>query len=928
MLLRHTRCVASKLLHNSAAILPFHRSLTTPAHSSSQSIARHISSSWTSSTTIPVATRTRTRTRTHCEQRAVVLPTAVYRPGFSQKQVTSAVSCNRDLWTLSLSNTNSTMSSSVPVTVLQTLCDSPFSPLEHEVYSIITSSKHPLIDVPEFVFIRLDQDNPQELLQQTLLQCSDSISATRSWVIKGLVPGVLHKTDLGLVHLDVTSSNVAGAYAAMHDRVSQLVVELGSKTDATRAGVLIVEQVNHSDAFGDELILGAVHNEAFGPLLSVGIGGASVDFMQKSLAPHMRQLFIPALLEQKELEATLHSSPLVRYLCGFPSERRMAASEHANSELLAEKRLHTLVKSLQHLASMMVSNSEWNILPGSQSANANANANAGVHIDEIEMNPVVFRSDSLCALDGVLRLKPIDSASKPFSFESDRPISKIQQLLQPKSAAVIGASEKNHSKPANTILRNLLDANTGIKAFVVHPRATTDMRIEDCECISSLVEIPACNEASRVDLLVVAVPADQATAAIITACENNIAESMLIVSAGFGETVGGQTRNDTVRACLQGLDADHVRPLLNGPNTVGNIALVSGSDAKEKHCTLQTVFVPDHCSSRTGNGLHNAALVTQSGAFMLARLSDMANHVYPAMNIAVGNQLDLSAVDVVEYLATCDAHRSLSAIGVYLEGLQTADGVKLMHWTRKLSEQGRRVVMYKAGRTPAGQDAAKGHTASSATDYRLSESMLSNAGLICAQTIREFEQSLMAVAAWSCDPSCLSEPGGTIGLAALSNAGFEKCAIGDHLDPNGKIQLATLSTITMERINSAMHDQRLGGIVDVGSILDVTPIMGDKGYIRIIEALLDDPAVELGIFGVVPETPTLMTTPERAAEPSSLLQALLQLRQRSNKPFAVILESGRKYDFYAENLIAGGIPCFRRADEAVRVADLVFRGSK
>ena len=73
--------------------------------------------------------------------------------------------------------------------------------------------------------------------------------------------------------------------------------------------------------------------------------------------------------------------------------------------------------------------------------------------------------------------------------------------------------------------------------------------------------------------------------------------------------------------------------------------------------------------------------------------------------------MDLSVTDFFEHLLN---EEGISSYGLYIEGLNPGDGIRLMKLVEGAQEKGKFVVVYKAGRTEAGMTAAKGHTAAMA----------------------------------------------------------------------------------------------------------------------------------------------------------------------------------------------------------------------
>ena len=105
--------------------------------------------------------------------------------------------------------------------------------------------------------------------------------------------------------------------------------------------------------------------------------------------------------------------------------------------------------------------------------------------------------------------------------------------------------------------------------------------------------------------------------------------------------------------------------------------------------------------------------------------------------------------------------------------------------------------------------------------------------------------------------------------------------------------------------------------MDIHAVLDLTPMMNDSGYANIIQTLLNDKNVDLGIFACVPET-IMLNTEVQARD--GLLQKLIKIKNSTKKPFIFSIESGAKYDAFCEACWENEIICFRHSD---RSADLM-----
>jgi acyl-CoA synthetase (NDP forming) len=468
--------------------------------------------------------------------------------------------------------------------------------------------------------------------------------------------------------------------------------------------------------------------------------------------------------------------------------------------------------------------------------------------------------------------------------------------------------------PAGTIVENLIQSGTSRNnIFIVHPK---EKEINGCECLDSLDSLKKRIKGEKIGLFVVGVPAAgpkgrTAIDVVEYIVKNNLSESVLIISAGFDETENGRKGAEKLRSLIiesrkQGKDT----PVISGPNNLGNI-----------YGRIDTRFTPSYKSSANGVGRKNVALVCQSGAFMLTRLSDLAGVVNPATAISIGNQLDLTFSDYMEFL---EDQPGYSVFGVYVEGFKYGDGLKFCNIVKRMAAKGKKVIVYKAGKTPEGQDATQGHTASIAGDYAAAERLLRQSGAFVAESFGEF-QSMIKLS--SLLEGSVIDPSVTMPrVAALSNAGFEKCAIGDNLYSGGRkiMEIVDYSEKTKGLIYKIFEKYGLLNFIDIGDILDLTPIANDVVYKEIVETIMEDPNVDCGLISIVPETAMLQTLDskkhnESFSSDTGIARYLADIRNNTNKPMIVSLESGKLYDPMVSYLEMANIPTFRVVESAAKM---------
>jgi acyl-CoA synthetase (NDP forming) len=306
------------------------------------------------------------------------------------------------------------------------------------------------------------------------------------------------------------------------------------------------------------------------------------------------------------------------------------------------------------------------------------------------------------------------------------------------------------------------------------------------------------------------------------------------------------------------------------------------------------------------------AFITASGAFAVSKASKLPG-VNPLYTITVGNQMDLTLGDYLEYLM--DDER-VDVFACYLEGFKPLDGLRFFEAAREIVDRGRSVIVYRAGRTRAGAAAAASHTAAVAGNDAVFRALAAASGVVLADTLEDFEDLVRLF-------TRLRDrvPAG-LRLGALSNAGFECVAIADRLGP---FQLASWTSDTMAQLGALLEHAHLGDIVTVRNPLDLTPILGAAEYATATRLVLEDSQVDVALVGCVPLTAALDTLPtgqchdEDLERPDGLVTRLIELNRDVAKPWIAVVDAGPLYDPMALRLEQGGVPTFRTADRALRL---------
>ena len=670
-------------------------------------------------------------------------------------------------------------------------------------------------------------------------------------VVKVVSATILHKTDAGgVVIVPRNPEAVAAAIAGMRAR-------LGSAAH----GFTVSEFVTHDAGPAGELLLSLRWTDDFGPVVSVGAGGILTEALSADLRPGREIAIVSGALTtgQEAIGAAIARTTAVRLattpLRGQPPRAALGTVAAVVERLLA---LAPLVPD---------------------------------EVLECEVNPAAVTPDGLVALDVLITL-----GDGPRPTRAPRPMHKVGRLLEPRSIGIVGVS--SGTNPGRVILRNILrEGFDPGHVVVIKPGVDS---IDGVRCVPDLASMP-----SKVDLLVVVLPAAATPAFVAEVVERDLAESLIVIPGGLEEKAGGGELAARMRAALAASrDRDDGGPVVNGGNCLG---------IRSQPGHYDTLFIP-RVKLPPGSIPAPIALVTGSGAFAITRLSRLAP-LDPRYVVTIGNQMDLTAGDFLAHLAGDEAVR---VFGVYVEGFTRLDGLRFMEAAARITATGRTVILYRAGRTAAGASASAGHTAAIAGDATVTRELARAAGVTIADTPAAFDDLLATFALLD------GRPARGRRLGALSNAGSECVTIADHA---GSLVLVPFPASTEQALAEILAPAGIGSVVDVHNPLDLTPIANAAVAGAAARTILDAGEVDAGIVGIVPMTDTLETLPagpdhgEDLAHPDAIAAVLGRIWKETTKPWVCVVDAGALYDPWVDVLRASGIPVLGTADAATRVLE-------
>jgi acetyl coenzyme A synthetase (ADP forming)-like protein len=299
-------------------------------------------------------------------------------------------------------------------------------------------------------------------------------------VMKIVSPQILHKTEAGGVIVGVASAQ------AVSDAYARIVASAQSYDP--KAEILGV-QVQQMLSGGQEVIIGAVTDPAFGKLVAFGLGGVLVEVLKDitfRLAP-------ASLADATSMLDGIAAAEILRGVRGGKPVNRAALAAMI-------ERVSTLVADFPE-------------------------------ISEMDLNPVFASESGATAADVriVLDFKPAPGRYRP---GAELIVTQMNRIMKPDAVAVIGASAET-GKIGNSVMKNLINGGYQGQIYPIHPSAA---EIMGKKAYKSVKDVPG-----EIDVAVFAIPAKFVAQALVECGEKKIPGAVLIPS-GFAETgnVAGQ----------------------------------------------------------------------------------------------------------------------------------------------------------------------------------------------------------------------------------------------------------------------------------------------------------------------------------------------------------------------------------------------------
>lgn len=316
-------------------------------------------------------------------------------------------------------------------------------------------------------------------------------------------------------------------------------------------------------------------------------------------------------------------------------------------------------------------------------------------ITEMDLNPLFLYPQGYCAVDARMFLgEPHNAEDETFKKEGT-----LRDFFYPRSIAVLGATDAE-GKLGYNVFNNLVGHHFPGKLYPINPRKDS---VLGYKAYRSVLDVP-----EQVDLAIIIVPAKGAVSAIEDCCRKGV-RYIVVETAGFAES--GEEGKQAQAKIEQIIREKGCRLL--GPNCSGVI--------NTHHNMVQSIGPLDEL--RKGN----VGMIAQAGVYASGILIGLRNVLDFGIVATIGNKMDISETDILEYLIHDD---NIDVIVMYMEDIRS--GKRFVEVAARAAAI-KPVIVLKSGRTEAGKKAVSSHTASLAGNDEVNNAAFKQSGVIRAR---------------------------------------------------------------------------------------------------------------------------------------------------------------------------------------------------
>jgi acyl-CoA synthetase (NDP forming) len=286
----------------------------------------------------------------------------------------------------------------------------------------------------------------------------------------------------------------------------------------------------------------------------------------------------------------------------------------------------------------------------------------------------------------------------------------IDKLLKPRSIALVGASERDHSAGLR-ILQNIVRGNFDGPVYPVNPRYREVLGLRCHSSLSDLPEVP--------DAVFVAVSADKALATMEEAGRLGVG-AMLTNATGFGDAGEEGFARERRMVAL----ADQYGIAVCGPNNSG----------------FMNLWDNVYCSTFYQLPYPNpgpVAFISQSGQVSCAVGQDDRD-LGLGYNITTGTEAVLGVADYAEFVLRDER---INTLMFFLETVREPQRFEAL--AREAARLGKHIVVTKVGRSEAGRSAAAAHSGALVGDDKIYDAFFARNGIVRASDLDEMIETAL-----------------------------------------------------------------------------------------------------------------------------------------------------------------------------------------
>jgi acetyl coenzyme A synthetase (ADP forming)-like protein len=294
-------------------------------------------------------------------------------------------------------------------------------------------------------------------------------------VLKIVSPDILHKTEAKGVLVGLGSSDeVSSGYEQIVENAKAY------KSDADITGVQVQQMLSE----GQEVLIGAVTDPSFGPVVTFGIGGVLVEVLRDvtfRLAPTSAE-------DAAQMVDGIRAAEVLKGVRGGAGVDRAA-----------------LAAMIQAVSQLVTDFDE---------------------ITEVDLNPVLARENGATAVDARFVVSFDESDTTPPRYSQEEILETMRALMQPSAIAVVGASG-SEGKIGNSVMKNLVGGGFEGEIYPINPKSD--------EILGKKVYADVDDLPDGVDVAVFCIPAKFVPDTLAKVGQKGIKAAVLIPS-GFAET--------------------------------------------------------------------------------------------------------------------------------------------------------------------------------------------------------------------------------------------------------------------------------------------------------------------------------------------------------------------------------------------------------